>query len=317
VLSLRITASLRRSCLNRPGYTGDGKSNTGTAATDEMAWREVKASEVIQRAITRVRGRPQLRRTVLRCRALFCDIVSRAPRQRQYVLNDSNLELTSFYTALRDRLDEFLDCLAQIERKYLSLKMKEDRKKFYYAYREQYWDMPDGAVRTAATLYFLMKTSFNGIWQTCSASRGRYATPCGLLSESKVFDEAQLQTWSETLRSVVLSNCSFEQVRVPPGSLVYCDPPYRGGFAGYGTSFTDPDQIRLIEWCDSIARQGSHVFLANRELGDAFFDEHLPDYCVVSRFDVKYTAGRKRKTKGGFEAKRASELLIDFAVNRA
>jgi DNA adenine methylase len=248
--------------------------------------------------------------------AVYCDVVSKDPRPRQYVINDSNRELASFYTALRDNPVQLLDCLASLEDKYLRL-TTDDRKAFYYACREKYWRMPPGVERTAATLYFLMKTSFNGIWQTCRASRGLYGTPCGLLNESKVFDEAQLLAWSEALRGVSFSNCSFEQVPVPSGSLVYCDPPYRGGFARYGAPFTDEDQIRLVEWCDSLARQGCRVFLANRELNDGFFNRHLPGYCVVSHIDVTYTAGRRKKTEAGFEAKRASEILVDFAVHGA
>jgi DNA adenine methylase len=248
--------------------------------------------------------------------AVFCDIVSKVPRPRQYVINDSNRELASFYMSLRDKPDEFVDHLASLEKKYLLLEKKEDRKEFYYACRTRYWRMPRETVRTAATLYFLMKTSFNGVWQTCRASNGLYATPSGLLNESKVFDEAQLLAWSKALRGVVLSNCSFEQVLVPTGSFVYCDPPYRGSHAGYGAPFTDADQIRLIEWCDWHARQGCSVFLANRHHADGFFERHLPRHCVVSKINVKYTAGRKKKTWEGFEAKDATELLVEFAAHR-
>jgi DNA adenine methylase len=250
--------------------------------------------------------------------AVFCDIVSRDPRPRQYVLNDSNSELVSFYLSLRDSPEELIDCLASIEREYLRVEIenKTDRKAFYYACRQSYWCMPAGEVKTAATLYFLMKTSFNGIWQTCGASRGLFGTPAGLLNESQVFDESQLLAWSKALAEVTFSNCSFEHVQVPQGSLVYCDPPYRGCFASYGKQFTDMCQIRLIQWCDSLARHGHRVFLANRDVEDGFFDCHLPEYCLVSRIDVTYTAGRRKKTKDGFEAKPATELLIDFAVDR-
>jgi DNA adenine methylase len=244
--------------------------------------------------------------------ALFCDMVSKDPRPRRYILNDSNRELMSVYKALRNRPAEFLVHLGPLEADYLKLQDKESRKAFYYACREKYWRMPSGAVRTAAMLFFLLKTSFNGIWQVCRASRGRFATPSGLLKEKSVINEAQLRAWSKALRSAEISNVSFEQLTVRPGSFVFCDPPYRGGFAKYGSDFSDADQIRLIEWCDHLARQGSRVLLANRDLGDDFFARTLPDYCIVSSIPVTYTAGRKKRTESGFEAKPALEVLVDF-----
>ncbi|MFX8339385.1 hypothetical protein ABTL37_19485, partial [Acinetobacter baumannii] len=90
-----------------------------------------------------------------------------------------------------------------------------DRKAFYYAYRQKYWEMPLGSLRTAATLFFLLKTSFNGLWQTCRASRGRFGTPSGKVDEDEVIDAALLNARSEALKAAEISAVSFEQVKVP------------------------------------------------------------------------------------------------------
>ncbi len=60
--------------------------------------------------------------------AVYCDIVSN-PRPRQYVINDSNREIASFYKTLRDKPGKFLDCLASLEDKYLRL-TTDERKVF-------------------------------------------------------------------------------------------------------------------------------------------------------------------------------------------
>lgn len=248
--------------------------------------------------------------------ALFCDIVASAPKNRRYVINDNNEELVSIYLAIRDDCEEFIAHLKPLEAGYLRCAKRERKKAFYYTIRTQYWGMQLGTVRTAATLYFLLLTSFNGIWQLCKESEGRFGTPAGRLIYRSVIDEARIRIWSTALQSATISATSFERVQVPAGSFVYCDPPYRGGHASYGKGFTDADQIRLIQWCDQLARKGCHVFLANRDLGDGFFDRYLPKYCLVSRVSVIYTAGRRKRTASGFEAKPATEILAEFPPRR-
>ena len=54
----------------------------------------------------------------------------------------------------------------------------------------------------SATLYFLMPTGFNGIFQT-NTKNGRYGTPCGLLNQKKqVFDREVVKWWLDAWQTV-------------------------------------------------------------------------------------------------------------------
>ena len=49
--------------------------------------------------------------------------------------------------------------------------------------------------------------------------------------------------------------------------------------------------------------------MSNRDVGDNFFEERVGKNDMVY-FDVTYTAGRRKKTTDGFEAKKAREILM-------
>ncbi len=93
-------------------------------------------------------------------------------------------------------------------------------------------------------------------------------------------------------------------------AFIFCDPPYRDSFTSYGTNFDDNAQIRLIAWCRRMHQMsGATVWMSNRDAGDDFFERHAPD-ARIHRFPVTYTAGRRKRTKTGFEAKPAIEMLL-------
>jgi DNA adenine methylase len=51
------------------------------------------------------------------------------------------------------------------------------------------------------------------------------------------------------------------------------------------------------------------VFLCNRDDGSDFFDSRKGNF-EIHRFPITYTAGRRKKTEDGFEAKPAIEILM-------
>jgi DNA adenine methylase len=84
---------------------------------------------------------------------------------------------------------------------------------------------------------------------------------------------------------------------------VFCDPPYRDSFADYNQPFPDIELEKLVKTVE----QNDNFWLCNRDSGDGFFDKVQAH---VVKIPVTYTAGRRKKTQTGFEAKKAMEVLI-------
>lgn len=224
-------------------------------------------------------------------------------------LGDSNAEMIRLYEEVRDAPGRLIANLSPYALSWAE-RSPEERKRFYYEVRERYWGMPVSPEATAA-LYFLMRTGFNGIWQTCAASRGRYGTPVGLTNKpDRVLDEDAVTAWSGYLAGTRLTARPYDEQHEPSNAFVFCDPPYRDSFTRYGTDFDDGAQERLVAWCRRMARdRGCVVWLANRDSGDGFFERAAPDARTL-RFPVTYTAGRRKRTDDGFEARPATELLM-------
>lgn len=225
---------------------------------------------------------------------------------------DVNGELTRLFNAVKNGATSLLSAAEVYEKDWLAETSKEERKKLFYALRKKYWGLPEGD-EADALLLFLMKTAFNGIWQTCRESKGRFGTPVGLANQTgPLFDRENFREWERLLKasSARISTGSYAELDVPEGAWVFCDPPYRDSFTSYGTVFGDDAQMALIEWSRRTAKEKrALVWLANREAEDPFFETHAPD-AVVHKFPVTYTAGRRKKTEEGFEAKKAVDLLV-------
>jgi DNA adenine methylase len=75
--------------------------------------------------------------------------------------------------------------------------------------------------------------------------------------------------------------------------------------------WSDSDLADLIKFIDTRVASRSKFFLCNRidNTEDQYFKNECGQYNVVT-FPVTYTAGRKKKTDTGHEAKQAYEVLV-------
>ena len=228
-------------------------------------------------------------------------------RPKNVVINDINSDVINIYKAIKTDLDEFQQRLDSLESQYLPLS-KEDRKTLYFEIRHQHafeyqkWSKP----YEAATLYFLMKTGFNGIYQLNQNTNGRYGTPAGLLNQKdKVYDRDVLKWWHDALQNVTIKSGDWKDaVENDPNGFFFFDPPYRDSFADYGNGFGDEALTSLLDFADA----QNLVFVANRADDDWFDDQSRS--MQVHYFNITYTAGRRKKTEDGFVAKKAREILL-------
>ena len=244
--------------------------------------------------------------------AMFCHIVQNY-QPKKLVINDVNADIVRIYNSIKNNLPEFLFKLDSYCNVYLPMN-KEDRKKYYFEVRHEHaydYDKWSDA-EEAATLYFLMKTGFNGIFQINNNTNRRYGTPAGLLNQKdKVYELDVVKWWNQALQnSEVMSGDWKECLKQVPdedNTFVFLDPPYRDSFTSYGQTFGDDEQEKLIKYVRS--RKLSTAFLCNRDAKDGWFEERLGKL-IMEKFPVTYTAGRRKQTEDGFEAKQATEVLI-------
>ncbi len=277
----------------------------------------------------------------------------------QFYLNDLNEHIMGVYSAIKEDPHKFMEIVDGLCDEYLSLpkgKIYKDLEKqnkennivdwkvlydkhpskrhYYFMKRNEYqldyekWT----PMEEAANLYFLMKTGFNGIWQTKNWTRkkdvpekikkaiGRFNTPCGLLNQGlnektgkfkKIYNKEDVLAWHHALQNCTLTSRDFKDTLefVNKDSYVFLDPPYRGSFTQYGVDFDDRLQESVLEYFNDSKAMGAHVLFSNRDIGDNFWEERLGNNKMIY-IDVTYTAGRRKKTENGYEAKKAREILM-------
>ena len=244
--------------------------------------------------------------------AMFCHIVQNY-QPKKLVINDVNADIVRIYNSIKNNLPEFLVKLDSYCNVYLPMN-KEDRKKYYFEIRHEHaYDYDKWSeAEEAATLYFLMKTGFNGIFQINNNTNRRYGTPAGLLNQKdKVYELDVVKWWNQALQNTEIMSGDWKeclkQVPDEDNTFVFLDPPYRDSFTSYGQEFDDEQQEKLIKYVRS--RKLSTAFLCNRDAEDGWFEERLGNL-IMDKFPVTYTAGRRKQTEEGFEAKQATEVLI-------
>ncbi len=237
--------------------------------------------------------------------AMYIHVQQNFSPEKCYI-NDLNEGIIEIYRSVKNNVHDFIEVLKDFDRKYIPLS-KEDRKKLYYEIRRQHaYEYQDWSkIRESATLYFLIKTGFNGIWQINQNTNNRYGTPSGLLNQKEsCFDFDNILEWNKLLQNTEISCGDWKQC--PFGVFTFFDPPYRDSFTKYGTGWGDAEFEELI----SVSREKEGlVFICNRDDGTDWIEKRSEGYSI-EKFPITYTAGRRKKTEDGFEAKPAIEVLM-------
>lgn len=252
--------------------------------------------------------------------AMMIWIYENCPTVTRFVLNDINTEIVGIYQAIKTDVVQFIARMDQLQAQYIPLS-KDNRRTFFYDLRKQYatnwtqWSATD----ESATLYFLMKTAFNGIWQTTKEANGRFCTPCGLLNQkTTVYDQGNVMEWHQFLQRVTICSGSWQQAvtQTEGRTFYFFDPPYRDSFTQYGTTFDDQAHLQLIDFCKQTDLLGNLVMYCNRKAGDTdTFYTNNQGHLALDEYDIKYTAGRRATEKDKDDntvrtAKAAREILL-------
>ena len=245
--------------------------------------------------------------------AVFLKVLETNDIKEAYI-NDINSDIIRIYREVKNNPEQFCNIMDTYSSLYLSLE-KSSRKEFYFALRDKHAFEYEGwsEVKEAATLYFLMKTGFNGIWQINQNTNGRFGTPSGLLNQTKkVYDKDNVMEWSEMLNTIKVHITSTDWIDAPHADFTFYDPPYRGCLTitqAYATSFPDTELDKLIK----IVEDNKNVWCTNRDIDDGYFDNVK---CNVMKIPITYIAGRKKQHKNEqgdiikHTAMKANEVLL-------
>lgn len=248
--------------------------------------------------------------------AMFIEVMRRYDPKRVFI-NDLNSGIINIYNAVGSDVDNFLRFVDEYEEEYLPLS-HAGRKELYYKIRAKHaWDYQNlSKVEEAAALYFLMKTSFNGLWLIRGVTNGRFGTACGDLNhKKKVIDKNNILEWSEVLScpGVMITSEDYNDLEIlkedTTGMFVFLDPPYRETMINYQNgkkvenedSFGDDEHRKLVKMV--IESRKRTVLLANSDVGDGFFDN-------VPHIKIPKTYVAARSTIGAEKRPQSMEVLV-------
>ena len=250
--------------------------------------------------------------------AVLFDVLSKF-QPKKVLINDINNELINTYEQIRVNCDDLILQLSEIQNKYKSQSLDEN-KAFFYEKRERYNELKingDEAknLEKAALFIFLNKTCFNGLYRV--NSKGLFNVPFNNAKNPLLCDEENLRACSELLQNVQMTVGDYSKTKkfIDSKTFVYIDPPYRpitqtSAFTSYSESqFADKEQVELGNFIEEIASEGAMVLASNSDpkntnKNDNFFDD-LYSHFKIERVSAARMINSNAKKRGAI-----SELLI-------
>lgn len=95
---------------------------------------------------------------------------------------------------------------------------------------------------------------------------GQVKTKIGTIRDYQAEAQSNVQKQIEKLKGVVFTNTEYWNLKLPPNSIIYCDPPYQNT-TKYSHTF---DHSRFWDWCREQAKQGHKVYISEYNAPDDF-----------------------------------------------
>lgn len=223
--------------------------------------------------------------------AVLFFLLQQYPNIKKAVINDINPHLIRTYSVIRDNPFSLIDALNELQERFRSTAGYDLQKELFLSVRERFNNEELTAVEEAASMIFLNRTCFNGLYR--ENAQGFFNVPFGKYSNPMICDEHLILADSELLQRVEILSGDFTQTAqyVDGFTMFYFDPPYRpldatSSFNSYvKEAFNDAEQIRLKEFYSAMSLAGCYGLLSNsdckaRNPEDDFFDVLYQDFFI-------------------------------------
>ena len=241
--------------------------------------------------------------------AVLFHILSRYPNIKNIVINDINSKLIKTYVIVKERPDELISYLEELQHRFWEL---NDRKQmlFYLGKRNRFNTEELSDIEFVALFIFLNKTCFNGLYRV--NKKNEFNVPFGRYKKPTICNSKLIIRASELLQRVTILEGDYANIlgSLQGRSFIYFDPPYKpisktSSFTAYNNmGFDESQQIRLASFCKTL-NDDSKWMLSNSSSGDnSFFRKHYRN-CKIRQIEARRSISANAKSRGGVQ-----ELLI-------
>jgi DNA adenine methylase len=230
-----------------------------------------------------------------------------ATQPRHATLSDSNLRLVRTYKAVQGDVDSVIATLHTYQDAFTRCATAGTDEALYYHLRDTVDPDAMSDVELGAWFITLNKTCFNGLMRVNAA--GKFNVPYGKRKNPLICDEVTLRACSMALARASIPHKDFRETNMPPGSVVYFDPPYApltatSDFTSYtAAGFGPQDQKDLRDLALRLKSRGVYVLLSNSSaplIHDLYKDS----------FEIREVQARRNVNADGAGRGAITELLI-------
>jgi len=238
---------------------------------------------------------------------------------KRIIINDINKTLIKCYLLIRENPQTLIGLLMPLQEKYYNLSEKE-REDFFYKVRQEYNKGDISEELKAAYLIFLNRTCFRGMYR--ENLNGDFNVPFGHYRKPKICNTDTIMAAHEALKRVDIMSGDYKIVSKKIGkgyTLIYFDPPYRPLLGSYNfkkyskSSFGDPEQEELKNFCDKMTAKGCKIMLSNsfsnNPDGTSYFEKLYKGYSFETILAPRYINAYVDKRE------KQKEVLIKNYVN--
>lgn len=232
--------------------------------------------------------------------ALFFEL-----QPKKAVINDTNTALINVYKQVKEHPNDVILSINACTKKYNNLTSDEERRKFYYDFRETLnWSITEGFFEPIVVAIFIVlnKLGYNGLYRV--NSKGQYNVPWNKKKQLELSKEEYINNLlnvSKALKNTTILNLDFEESLkgVRKGDFVFFDSPYYDTFDTYQKGgFSEENHIRLARLYKKLSDRGVYCMLTN---SNTKFIKDLYKGYNIKVIDVKRMINCDGKSRVGQE----------------